>query len=123
MHGLTDVALIQQEHSAWRDHNFPNPAIVGVNHGTDIDGLLGMLEELGELAHATLKWEQGVRVLTMEEWREKAADAMGDVFVYMVSFANSNGFDLDEILANTWQQVRSRDWQADPPKGVAAQDQ
>jgi NTP pyrophosphatase (non-canonical NTP hydrolase) len=111
--GVVNIPLMQEEHRVWRDHNFPDTA-VSTRYGLDVDGLLGMVEEVGELAHAVLKNAQGIRGVDDEKLRRDAADALGDVFVYMVSFASCNGFDLDKIIASTWQQVRSRDWRADP---------
>ena len=41
------IRELQQEHRSWLNHNFPN-------QGT-IDPFLGMVEEVGELAHGLLK--------------------------------------------------------------------
>jgi NTP pyrophosphatase (non-canonical NTP hydrolase) len=100
-----DLRQFQAEHRAWLEHNFPGqkPA----------DGLLGMVEEVGELAHAHLKGEQGIRH-TPEEIDEMKQDAIGDVFIYAASYCNTNGFDLAVCVRDAWDRVSKRDWIADP---------
>lgn len=96
---------LQRRHAVWVSHNFPNQR----SH----DGLLGAVEEVGELAHAHLKGEQGIRH-TPEEIDEMKQDAIGDIIVYLASYCNTNGFDLAVCLEDAWGRVEKRDWIADP---------
>lgn len=75
--------------------------------------LIGMVEELGELAHAHLKGEQGVR-LTPEEVHEKKIDALGDVLVYMADYMNREGLSFYQAIERAWGEVRTRDWKENP---------
>ncbi len=100
---------LQDEQRPWVKHNF--------------DGrppyfpLLGTMEELGELAHAHLKQEQGIR--TNEDHEAKAKDAVGDIIICLADYCTARGFDLQEIVETTWAEVKKRDWKADARNGVA----
>lgn len=106
---LQAIHELQEEHREWLEHNFPYQRL----H----DALLGIAEEVGELAHAHLKFSQGIRGMTREAYVEKASDALGDIFIYMMSYANTNGFDLETCIGEAWRGVRDRDWQASPEDG------
>jgi len=106
------ITQIQAEHARWLEHNFPDQ--------TPLDGFLGMVEEVGELSHALLKYKQGIRghaAGEMNHYSEAVEDAMGDLFIFMCSFCNSNHLDLETIIMKTWEKVQQRDWQFDPERG------
>lgn len=108
---LESIRTMQAAHKVWLDRNFPdqNPH----------DGLLGITEEVGELAHAHLKGAQGIRH-TANEIHEMKKDALGDIFIFMLSYANSNGFDVAECIEETWENIVSRrDWIENPMAGVS----
>ena len=100
------LSLFQENHAFWLRHNFPDQR--------PHDALLGLAEEVGELAHAHLKWEQGIRGLSTEKYRELAGDAIGDIMIYLASYCNTNGFDMQQELYKAWEGVRKRDWREDP---------
>jgi len=103
------IHRIQAEVRTWADKNFGTGR--PVHHP-----LLGAVEELGELAHAHLKGEQGIRG-TREEMSIKAKDAVGDVIIYLMDYCNLRGWDISEILDVTWEHVKTRDWKGDARKG------
>jgi NTP pyrophosphatase (non-canonical NTP hydrolase) len=74
-------------------------------------------EEVGELSHAFLKFHQGIRGYDEGKFMNEACDAVGDIVIYLASFCNANGIELDFVVWDTWQTVKSRDWVADPQKG------
>ena len=76
--------------------------------------LLGAFEELGELAHAHLKEEQGIRE---SDYEADAKDAIGDTIIYLANYCNARGFNLQSIISDTWNQVRQRDWVKYPKTG------
>lgn len=64
------------ERNKWVAHNFPDtPSPDG--------SILGMIEELGELAHSHLKEEQAIRGRARQH-QIKARDAIGDLTIYML---------------------------------------
>ena len=69
--------------------------------------LLGVVEELGELAHAVLKREQGIR--RDEDHLANEKDAIGDVCIYLLDYCNRRGFNLLELINTAWEEVRERD--------------
>lgn len=74
--------------------------------------LMGAMEELGELSHAHLKEAQDIRL--HENHPEKAKDAVGDLIVYLAHYCSVRGFDLEDIVNETWEKVSKRDWRKDP---------
>jgi NTP pyrophosphatase (non-canonical NTP hydrolase) len=103
---------LQGEHYEWVNHNFPDQQ---PHHA-----VYGMVEEIGELCHALLKGEQRIREGVDEGFKVNIIeeDAIGDLFIYMMSHANFRGLDLEEIITTVWFQVKERDWIAYPDKGV-----
>jgi NTP pyrophosphatase (non-canonical NTP hydrolase) len=108
------LRAMQAEHREWATRNF------GTNRIWQ-DPFLGMVEELGELAHAKLKQKQGIRG-TYEEHEEAAKDSVGDFMVYLSDFCNMQkpSWDLEMIITKTWDHVKQRDWVKDPQRGVVA---
>lgn len=74
--------------------------------------LLCALEELGELAHAHLKQEQGIR--TNEDHAANKVDAVADVVIALAHYCGLNEIDFQEAIEKTWAQVSKRDWKNDP---------
>lgn len=70
-----DWKTLVEERDEWVAKNFPD--------SYKTDSLLGVVEELGELAHAHLKSKQGIRG-TKAEHDEAAKDAIGDLVVYLL---------------------------------------
>lgn len=106
-HDVFTLEVLQVQLKPWAAHNFgERPSWMP---------LMGALEELGELAHAHLKTEQGIR--TSEDHRAAKVDALADIIVYLADYANVEGIDLHEAVEQTWAKVRRRDWKADSEKG------
>lgn len=103
------LSAFQREHKRWLQHNFPNQR--------PHDALLGLAEEVGELSHAHLKFEQGIRGIDETEYRKQAGDAIGDIVIYLASYCNTNGFNLAEEANRAWDEVKNRDWRARPNTG------
>lgn len=97
----------------WTTKNFGPPASRNKLHP-----VLGVAEEAGELCHAALKMDQGIRGTT-EEHLEKMKDALGDIVIYMADVCNTYGFRLSDCIEETWEKVERRNW-ADDPKGGGA---
>lgn len=99
---------LQTEQRAWAQHNFP---------GRDPwQPLLGVVEEVGELSHAHLKAEQGIR--TNQDHAAAKIDAIGDIVIYLADYCSANGICLHTAVETTWRMVQRRDWQNDPAKGT-----
>lgn len=96
---------IQNEHKEWVDRNFgeDRPAW---------HALLGLVEEVGELAHSYLKREQNIRG-TKAEHTAKIKDAVGDIVIYLLDFCNKEGLDLTDVTKDVWDHVKNRDWRAE----------
>ncbi len=99
---------LQLQVSRWSLHNFDDQP--------SYYPLLGAVEELGELCHAHLKSAQGIRGSNFEH-KEAAKDAIGDVIIYLADYAAREGYNLQEIIEETWSLVSKRDWKANPGNG------
>ena len=107
-HPFADLTRFQTEHEEWERANFGEvpwwqPA-------------LGISEEVGELHHALLKMAQGIRG-TQEEHEAAAKDAVGDTIVYLTALCTAMGWDLADVLRDTWTEVSQRDWKANATDG------
>lgn len=91
---------LQQEHAVWQKRNFPN--------AEKWECLVGLQEEVGELAHSFLKKHQNIR--NDEYHDEKMMDAVGDIVIYLIGFCTHNGFDADACIEAAWKEVKKRDW-------------
>jgi NTP pyrophosphatase (non-canonical NTP hydrolase) len=101
---------IQEDQKPWVAHNFGRRATYMP--------LLGAMEELGELAHAHLKAEQGIRG-TVAEHEVAAKDAVADIIIFLLDYCSARGWDAASIVSDTWKAVRTRDFKADPIRGIA----
>ena len=99
-----NLSQIQREQGEWSSKNFENKKTY--------QPILGATEEIGELAHAYLKMEQGIRG-TRQEHEHAMKDAVGDCCIFLMDFCNQMGWDFADIIDNTWTHVKKRDWKAD----------
>lgn len=104
------LRILQIEHRRWLEHNFPQQTREQV--------MLGMVEEMGELAHHLLKREQGIRGEGVDHDGE-IRDACADLVIFMCGLADLEGFDLMEAILEAWDTVRRRDWVMYPTDGVS----
>ncbi len=95
----------------WRKANFPPETI------TPMHQALGVAEEVGELCHAILKMEQGIRG-TREHHLETAADSVGDIVVFLAGVCSTLDIDLDLAVQKAWDQVSRRNWKDNPDTGL-----
>lgn len=110
--GNLDLAAFQYDVGQWAERNF--------GEVQPIQPLLGMVEELGELCHAILKHQQGIRGFEDEATvRVAIEDAVGDLMVYAANFMNRHGLSLERAIVETWTTVRQRDWTKNPVTGAA----
>jgi len=106
-----DLSELQHDHAEWLEHNFPGQK--------DHEPFLGLMEEVGELAHAHLKHEQGIRGLADQDLAYvKKKDAIGDIVIYLCSYCTANHIDLDQAVRMAWEEVKNRDWIENPETGV-----
>jgi NTP pyrophosphatase (non-canonical NTP hydrolase) len=103
-----NLSTLQAEVSVWGKRNFPK--------AKTYHPLLGVQEEAGELAHAHLKAEQGIRG-TPEEHHEAKCDAIADILIFLAHYCELNKIDMEGEVTKTWHQVRSRDWVKFPTNG------
>ncbi len=97
---LISIKAITRDIEVWNRRNFPD--------AQRWEPLVGIQEEVGELAHAFLKQHQGIRV--EQDHYGNMVDAIGDIFIFMANFCWQNGIDMEEAIYHTWMQVGQRDW-------------
>jgi NTP pyrophosphatase (non-canonical NTP hydrolase) len=77
---------------------------------------LGMIEEVGELAHAVLKSSQGIRGYN-EDSVNAIIDACCDAVIFSVQCANAQN--ISPPIPVLYQTLQAVDWQEDIPHAVA----
>ena len=102
----------QKELAEWQKKNF-SQGETGNCDNCVFHHLAGMIEELGELGHALLKYHQGIRGMTEEKMKEEVADAFGDVSVYGAQLLSSLGIDAQDAVEKTVDKILKRDWTKD----------
>lgn len=105
------IQQIQKEAHGWREDNF-DPATVTTQHQ-----LLGVVEEVGELAHAVLKRDQGIRG-TAKEHRAAIEDAVGDLVLFLMGVCSCENMDFEFVVSRTWATVKHRNWKTNPHDGM-----
>ena len=99
---------IQIQHLEWQRKNF--------GRLPPVDSILGVVEEVGELAHSYTKNKQGIRV--DQDHIKKMRDAVGDITIFLISLCSAMDWDYQNVVNETWKEVSSRDWVSFPEKGV-----
>jgi NTP pyrophosphatase (non-canonical NTP hydrolase) len=107
---MMDFNRLQGVARDWRERNFPPEQRDALRQ------TLGVAEETGELAHAILKMDQGIRGDT-EKHMLDAADAIGDIVIYLTGVCDVLQLEFDECVMDAWTRVSKRDWVADPEGG------
>ena len=69
---------------------------------------MGVVEEVGELAHVLLKRSQGIRLDETTHAAER--DAVGDIIIFLMNYCSVRDWQLSEILAEVSTNVLARDW-------------
>lgn len=97
------LSILQKQIGIWATMNF------GIDRPKH-HPVLGVAEEVGELCHAILKGEQGIRG-SQEKHEADAKDAIGDIIIYCADVCNVHGWNLQKIVEETLQIVLERNWQ------------
>lgn len=103
---IVDLIVLQEELKEWLDHNFPN--------ATADQQFKGIVEELGELAHADLKTEQNIRGYDAIKWDHEVKDAVGDIVIYLINWCNTKDISFFECLNLALMTIKNRDWIKNP---------
>lgn len=101
-----NLEILQGNLKKWLEHNFPETT-------SDMQ-FKGVVEEVGELARADLKTEQGIRGFTAVKGRLKAMDAVGDIVIYLINYCNMKDYSFIDCINMAWAEVSKRDWIAHP---------
>jgi len=95
---MFDLEKFEVEVNAWSRENF--------SRGISYQRLLGIVEELGELAHHFLKREQSIR---MDEDHEMGiVDAIGDIVIFLIGYCQLEGISICDAIYRTWELVKGR---------------
>ena len=100
-----DLNKIQRDLAKWQADNF-SPEKSTVMHMA-----LGVAEEAGELCHAVLKGEQGIR---NGGSRKDIADAIADTFIYGMQILTRLDYEAEDVLETVAHEVMSRNWKENP---------
>jgi NTP pyrophosphatase (non-canonical NTP hydrolase) len=96
------LTIFQTTIRDWHIKNFGKPQ-------EGYKNLLGLSEELGELCHAHLKGEQGIKYTEAEVIALKI-DAIGDIFIFLCGYCNSQWLYIENCIKNSWETIRDRSY-------------
>ena len=106
---MDELTQMQNQLNEWRVANFGKP---NAHHQ-----LMGIVEEVGELSHALLKWEQGIRGYDEAKAKEEMRDSIGDIIIFAMGLCDVYGWNMNEIASQTTAHVLKRDWKANATTG------
>jgi NTP pyrophosphatase (non-canonical NTP hydrolase) len=92
---------VQNQSRAWRAEAYPETRNIELQ-------ALGVCEEAGELAHAVLKYKQGIRGYDRDKTRKEVADAIGDIVIYACGVADQLDIKVSDAIYEAWQHVKER---------------
>jgi NTP pyrophosphatase (non-canonical NTP hydrolase) len=99
---------LQYKLADWQRYNFPRQ--VADRERLALLLALGVSEESGELAHAVLKRDQGIRG-TDAEHKAKIRDAIGDIAIFAMQLCTLEGWSFESIVTETAAEVMKRKWE------------
>ena len=117
------IDLKQKELKEWQERSFPREELleldkeVLVNMILNLQMVLGMAEEVGEVAHRVLKATQRIRsgVNGMDStFKREVGDGVADTLVFGMQLLSLQGLDAEEEISKTTKLVLGRDWQKNP---------
>lgn len=120
---MISITCLQSAVARWLARNFPdrNPLTVVAGTTEEIGELCELIDpvlakdlarHVARLSRAAVKLDQGIRG-TREEWLAEIGKELGDVMVKMCDVADWYEIDLEAAIADRWNTIRARDWQAD----------
>jgi NTP pyrophosphatase (non-canonical NTP hydrolase) len=116
---LLTFKQLQEEVAEWSTKNFPDTKFLPTG---DLQPLLGVQEEVGELSRARLKGIQKIRG-TASEWRDAEVDAVADILVYLADYCGRRDIDMQQAIESVWAKVvKKRNWVANPESGVTPEE-
>lgn len=102
---MTQLSGTQSRLAIWQNNNFPTRD----KSRQLLQVALGVAEESGELCHAVLKRDQGIRG-THAENTDKMRDAIGDIAIFCMQMCSAEGWDFEQVIIETADQVLARKW-------------
>jgi NTP pyrophosphatase (non-canonical NTP hydrolase) len=132
---MINLKQIQKDHLEWATNNFGarNPQLASLGVGEEIGELIEALDNTtqqkvknlllqiaarnGKLQHSQLKSAQNIRG-NQEKHLLEAKDAIVDITIYLIDICNALGFDYSDIIQETWDEVKKRNWKKNQENGV-----
>ena len=103
------IDLKQKELAKWHLRNF------GIKTKKAEWQFIGLVEEVGEMAHAILKRKQGIREVNHED----ISDAFADIVIFGIQIMTCEGRNVEDVLSRTISEVLQRDWKKYPVNGIS----
>ncbi len=105
-------------HSENLEHAFRTRRQTVDQHNAANSTLGDLVRAVGQLSHAHLKGEQGIREMgDAVKCAAAKMDAVGDIVIYLASYCTTNQIDLAVAVQSAWDEVKARDWVTHPTDG------
>lgn len=92
---------LQKEVREWSNKNFPDKK--------PHQPLIGIMEEIGELSHVRLKYEQ--ELYQLPYYYQETKDGVADLFIFLLDYCNQVGIDFDDALKEGWEYIQTRNYE------------
>ena len=102
--------VLQKDLFLWLNVNFPN--------ATSDTEIKGVMEELGELCHADIKYTDAIRGFDKAKYELKAKDAIGDMVVFLMNYCSYKNIKFSDCIKIACKNVLNRNWQRYPINGI-----
>ena len=112
---LTGLEELQEKIGEWSRGNFgDNFSLLNGQPQYSGCAFWGLVEEVGELAGATIKFHQGRRGFDprtregCEKFKRYQRDAVGDILIFLLDYCGREGINALEALNETWSEIVSK---------------
>lgn len=104
---MIDLNGYQRQINEWQDRNF--------GPQTTETMVLGMMEEIGEVARYLVKRRNRIRSEVSQPGT--VPHEIGDVIVFALQVLTNEGWEAERVLGETFERVLARDWKLNPENG------
>jgi NTP pyrophosphatase (non-canonical NTP hydrolase) len=95
---MKSINEIQNEILEWQNSNF--------EFRKPHEMYLGLIEEVGELAHARMKYEH--EYYPFDYYYQETKDAIGDIAIQLIGLCSQHYLNFEEVLNDIWNYVKTR---------------
>lgn len=121
-----DLADLQQQVSMWAQKRWPDRTDYEGNRDLPFYRLVaaagGMSAIVGEMADGVLFDPDEDERIDPDVCQEELRELLGTIVLMATEFAGRNGWNIDDIVREVWEDMRGDDWERYPKPGRPPKD-